>query len=140
VKSYKVGRGCLVALTFNVTAVLPRDAMGTCCRRVLPVLVVLFDHLLELVLPVTVLAVLLLVLLSFTRHPGLFESLQFPDGALRLHTARLDVLQDRLLNVVAHAQQLVPRWYLRAVPPALQYLLDGGVAFLEVRAKAISEV
>lgn len=84
--------------------------MGARCRWVFSILIVLLSDLLQFVLAIAVIRVLLL--LSFARHPVLSQALQFPERAFGSCAARLDILQDSLVYLVAHAQQLAPRWYL----------------------------
>ena len=123
-------------LTLDVAAVLPGHAMGADGRRVLAVVVVLGIHLLELVLAI----VTGLVLVAVAGRAVLLEAHELPEGAFRLDAARLDVLQDRLLNAVAHGKQLLARGDLGAIGPGLEYLFDVDVALFEVRAEAAGKV
>lgn len=81
--------------------------MCTCCGWVLVVFVMLLADFLELVLAVavTIIGVLVLVALSVsvTGHAVLLQAVQFSQGAFGLRTASLDILEDRLLYLLAHA-------------------------------------
>ncbi len=112
--------------------------MGACGGRVLSVFVVLLGHLFELVLSVTVICVFVFV--SVARRAVLPQAMQFAEGALGLGAASLDVLEDRLLNLVAHAQQLAPRGDLGAAAPAVEDLFDGDIASPQERAEGFAEV
>lgn len=68
--------------------------------RVLAVVVVLLGDLLQLVL-----AIVVLVLFPLTWPPVLAQAVQCAERGLGLCAACLDVLQHRLLDVVAHPQQ-----------------------------------
>jgi hypothetical protein len=122
----------------RVDAILPGHAMGACGWRVLAVLVVLLGHLLQLVFPLPILGVL--VLFSFPRRPVFPQVLQLSQHALGMRAPRLDVLEHDGFNLLAHGYELGARGNRGAAPCAVQDLLDGGVAFSEVRAERFVEV
>lgn len=125
--------------TFVVTAVLPGKAVGASGGWVLPVLVVLLAHLLELVLALGS-SLCVLVLVTWTRDAVLAHALQLPKRAFGLGAARLDVLQHRLLHVVAHAQQLGAGGDLGAAAAGFEDLFDGDIALVEVGIERLAEV
>jgi hypothetical protein len=122
----------------RVDAILPGHAMGTCGRWVLAVLVMLLSHLFQFVLPLAVFGVL--VLFSLPWRPVFPQVLQLPKHAFGMCAPRLDVLEHYVLDLLAHGHQLVARGDRRVAPPAVQNLLDGGVAFLQVRTKRLVEI
>ena len=72
--------------------------------RVLAVFVVLLADLLQLVF-----AILVLVVLSLARATVLAQTMQCSQRGLSLCAACLDVLQHRLLHLVAHLEQRAAR-------------------------------
>ena len=95
--------------------------MGAYHRRMLAVVIVLCIHLLEPVLALTILAGLVPV--SFARRPVLLQAHELPQRALGLGAAGFGVLHDRLLDMVAHDEQLLARRDLGAIAAAVEDLL-----------------
>lgn len=122
----------------DVNAILPRDAMCACRGRMLAVLVVLLGHLFQLVLALAVFGIL--VLFSFPWHPVLPHALELPQDAFGVCAARLDVLEDDGLDLVAHGEQLGARRYRGAASTALEYIFQGDIALFEVGAEGFVEV
>ena len=112
--------------------------MGAYCRRMLAVIVVLCIRLFELELALTVLAGLVPV--SFTRCPVLLEVHQFPQRALGLGAAGLGVLHDRLLDVVAHDEQLLARGDVGAIAAILEHLFDRRLRLAQIGAQAVAKI